>query len=389
MTDGPIHEDGSPEAPATERPFTHPLAAYEQPKNEDGTPRVDPRQALIDKIAQQNDEERTAPEGYVLHGVVPEKDGRAAGDLSAEELEAAKQVLEDGHTSEPMHPESEEKEPLPDKYANDPLADFIVMDGDEPMFRTVVEGQEQLIPLDKARRELQKRIAGDIRLQQNAEWQRQLEQREAALKANEQAWQEKTASPPPSSPDVDDVDFDAEAREVVSGLFTGSEEEAAAKLAKLLKGSRGATQATPAIDPEQIAQQAAAAARKQIEADTIKKDVETGWTKFQEDYPEIAQDENLFRYADGMTDAIAAENPEWLPSQVMQEAGRRTREWLKTIQSPEPSDQAPSNDRQERKRELRPMPRVRQGTPEKEPEEREPTPGDYIAELRKQRGQAV
>ena len=116
--------------------------------------------------------------------------------------------------------------------------------------------------------------------------------------------------------------------------------------------------------------------------------MKTGYNKFVDSYPEIANDENLFRYADSLTDAIAVENPEWVPSEVMLEAGKRTREWVETFKTPEPSEK-PNNDRQERKRNLRPMPRARQGTPEKEVVEKEPTAGDYITELRKQRGQAA
>ena len=42
------------------------------------------------------------------------------------------------------------------------------------MFRTLVDGKEQFIPLDRARAQLQKHLAADIRLQQASERQQQL-----------------------------------------------------------------------------------------------------------------------------------------------------------------------------------------------------------------------
>lgn len=48
---------------------------------------------------------------------------------------------------------------------SDPLADYIVRpEGRPPQFRTVVDGKVVLIPLDKARAQLQKHVAADVRL---------------------------------------------------------------------------------------------------------------------------------------------------------------------------------------------------------------------------------
>jgi len=116
-------------------------------------------------------------------------------------------------------------------------------------------------------------------------------------------------------------------------------------------------------------------------------DVNTGFKKFSEDYPEIMADQALFGYADSMTDGIAAENPEWLPSEVMLEAGKRVREWVQSMKAPEPSAQPTNNDRLERKKQLRPLPRMRQGTQESEPVEQPQTPSQMMEEIRQARGQ--
>ena len=219
----PIHaEDGSPlrEESQTERPFTHPMAAHQEDPETEGGMEIDPRMALIEEMAAKNDEERQAPEGAVLNGMIPEV---------PEGYEPTEDVI-----ITPIEEETPAEESLPEQYANDPMAEFIVMDGDKPMFRTQYQGEERLIPLENAHREIQKNVAADIRLQQNTEWQRNLEEREEQLRQQSAALNERLNTmhqSPPSTPeaDVDDVDLDAEAREVVSGLFTGSEEEAAAK----------------------------------------------------------------------------------------------------------------------------------------------------------------
>ena len=90
-----------------------------------------------------------------------------------------------------------------------------------------------------------------------------------------------------------------------------------------------------------------------------------------------------------MTDQIVEENPDMMPSEVMLEAGKRAREWVKNLkgeETSEPSEQ-PNNDRQERKRQLTPLPRARQGRQESETEETPETPADIMAEIRASRGQ--
>jgi hypothetical protein len=361
------------------------MSAHDPAEGEDGEKPVDPRQAMIEQVANQNNEDRLG-DGPVVDGLIP------AAPAVDEEGDEGPQAT-DGFTSEPMHPEEEPGvEPLPDEYADDPLAEFIVMDGDKPMFRTVFEGEERFIPLENAQRELQKQVAGDIRLQQNAEWQKNLEAREEQLRQQEVALRAKLQDEPLGSPpsdqssDVDDAALDEEAREVVSGLFSGSEEDAAAKLAAFVRKSRGAL--TPAVDSEALAARAVTVAREQITAADREKDAKRGYKAFGESYPEIINDPQLFRFADGMTDTVAEEHPDWAPSEVMLEAGKRTRGWVESFKTPEPSEVAPDNDRQDRKRNLRPMPRPRQGIQETEPEAPPETGADIIASIRESRGQA-
>lgn len=305
--------------------------------------------------------------------------------------------LEPGLSSQDqMHQQAaEEGTELPDDLKSDPLADYIVMNGEAPMFKTKVDGEEQLIPLDAAKNQLQKHVAAEIRLQQAATERKNLEARAAALAENEAAFnarqQAAEASPPSVVSDVSDQDLEAEAREVVKTLFTGSETEAVEGLTELLGKTRQAP--GPQVDPQEVANQAVAAARQQLEAERAQeaaafreKDLNTGFEQFSKEYPDIVGDVNLFRYADGMTDTIEVEHPDWAPSKVMAEAGKRTRSWVESMKAPSEAERQPS-DRHNRKRNLTPMPRARSGTQEAPAEAAAETPQSMMEEIRAARGQ--
>lgn len=277
----------------------------------------------------------------------------------------------------------------------DPLADYIVVSNGVPMFKTKVDGQEKLIPIENARAQLQKHVAAEIRLQQAAAEKRALEQREAAIAESEAKLAAKLKqlqeAPPSVKPDVSDQDLSDQAHQVVSSLFTGSEDEAVKSLTELLGKVRQAP--GPQTDPSETVAMAVAAAKRELAAEQAakdkekqQKDINSGFTKFSTDYPEIVADPNLFRYADGLTDTIQSENPDWSPSAVMTEAGKRTREWVESLKTP--VSEQPNNDRQNRKRKLTPMPQARTATQEREMEEPPETPQSLMDSIRAARGQA-
>jgi len=381
MSETAIVTDASLEETPTNAPLTDNVEGVDNEDGQEQDQAVDPRMAIMERMADLNNEERAIRPGSVKQEDMPA--GEPVPELEDE-------VIETGLESQ----ETIGEDQLPEEYADDPLAEFIEMQGDEPMFRTVVNGQQQLIPLEKARADLQKGMAADQRLREAATVQARLEDREKAIVAREQELQAKlqgmhTAATPPQRGEEpqSDESLTEEARSVVKELFTGSEEDAAAKLADLLLKSRGAAQVSTSMDPAQIAQAAVAAAKQELSVEAQAKDVTKGYKKFVEDYPEIAADDNLFAFADGLTSKIEAEHPDWMPSEVMLEAGKRTREWVESQKGDKKtSEQDPAqNDRTERKRKLRRVPRARQGAEPKEntPEE---TPGSIIAEMRKARG---
>ncbi len=329
----------------------------------------------------------------------------------------------DGAASrEPMHTPPAEPKPdaLPADVAADPLSEYIVMQDGEPMFSTKVNGQLRLIPLEDARRELQIGTAAAIRMNEATRLHQQVTERAAAVSANEAALAQRVAAAPvvpevPVHTDLTEEDLFDEAKEIFSTAFTGTEEDAARKLAKTLVKLRGsvtapAIQVQPPVDERAIVRKAAQAAVTAVQNVEKTKDVRSGYVKFQEDYPEVMADPALYKMADDMTDGIEKEYPEWAISQVMDEAGKRTRAWVNKLKGiepdplPDPPDlpvnqipgappQPPTQDhRQDRKSELVRIPPIAgSGVHEQQADEveKEQTPREALAELKTSRGQPV
>jgi hypothetical protein len=325
----------------------------------------------------------------------------------------------DGAASiQPMHtPPTEPKPaPLPADVAADPLSEYIVMQDGKPMFSTKVNGQLRLIPLEDARRELQIGTAAAIRMNEATRLHQQVSEREVAMSANEAALAQRVATAPavissvPAQTDLTEEDLYDEAKEIFSTAFTGTEEDAARKLAKTLVKLRGsvtpAAQMQPRVDERAIVRKAAQAAVGAIQNVEKTKDVRSGYVKFQEDYPDVMSDPALYKMADNMTDEIERENPTWPISQVMDEAGKRTRAWVNKLKGvePDPPDplppgsqnigvlpQPPTQDhRQDRKSELVRIPTVASAAVHEQPVddvETEQSPQEAFAQLKASRGQ--
>lgn len=373
-----------------------------------------PRQAAIDAMTARMEQSRqteldeaiAADPGLAAHQAeldnaieVENAEARERGELPALDPDGA-------HTRQAMHP-ADDKAPA----SKDPLSEFVVMQKGVPMFQVKVNGQTQLIPLDQAKRQIQIGVAAETRMKQASIYEtnttRALDARERALTVKEQALLQRTQAQPavPAQADLSEADLLDEAREIFSTAFSGTEEDAARKLARVLTKIRspGVSPAAP-IDEAALISKATRAAVNVLKAEGQEKDVLTGYERFQKDYPDIMADPQLYKMADDMTDEIEKENPQWLISQVMDEAGKRTRAWVENITGkayvmPEPAmaTKTPVNllhptqvNRQERKQGLVKIPAVAAGavhqTPVDEPEH-EQTPSEALAQLKAARGQ--
>ena len=344
-------------------------------------------QAAIEREIDQSNAAAVAA-GTLAPGVDPDLDGAAS--------------------RTPMHSPAPPVTTLPAELAGDPLSEYIVMDKDQPMFQTKVNGEIRLIPLAEARRQIQIGTAAEIRMQQASSYEKEtaanVNTREQQLRQKELAFNQRVEQATPNSnvpaqADLSDDDLLDEARDIFNTAFAGTEEDAARKLARTLSKLRApaAVAQAPVIDENAIAQRAARAAVTAVDSRDRNKDVQTGYAQFQEDYPEIMNDAHLYKMADDMTDEIAKENPNWDISRVMDEAGTRTRAWVSGLKGEKPQirsaptvPQHPTQDRHARKAGLVRMPQAAASAvhqiPTEEPET-EQTPAEAFAEIKASRGQ--
>lgn len=384
-------------------------------------------------LAQIKDDIEGDPGAKVLHDRMQEAQDAATaqgikdGLLPAPESVAKPPLDPDGAAyREKMHPgrptppaalPEDDTDPtvLPEELQDDPLAEHIVMDDDQPMFSLKVNGQHVLMPLSEARRRLQIGTAAEIRMQNAAAKEKNVDERERRVIAGEEALALRVrvepiqVQPVPVQPDLSEQEIRLQAKDVFTTAFSGSEEDAAEKLTKLLIATRiPPVQQVAPIDEAGIVNRAAKAAVGAVTAVTIKQDLIVGLETFSEKYPEIMNDVNLYRMADSMTDEIAIEHPGWLKSQVILESGKRTSEWIENLKGTPvveeiidpvvPTDdetiseqpQPPTQIRQERKRTLVKIPQaVTAVQPPAEPEPVQQTPQEALDEVRRGRGQAT
>lgn len=217
---------------------------------------------------------------------------------------------------------------------------------------------------------IQKRLAAEDIMAQAAREKQELAQQKAELERLKRAWdQEKTkVVEPKKETNVRDM-----ARSIVERIFSGDEEEAENAIADILS----AQQPQPAIslDPQTVAQEAARQARWGI-------DLETAQERFETDFADIAGNPDLRNMADQKTVEIMAQNPDWLPSKVIAEAGKQVREFVKSINPA--ADPLAARDLEKKKLDLAPKTSARApGKPETKPKTKE----ELFAEIQASRGQ--
>jgi hypothetical protein len=325
------------------------------------------RESRGERISADRVQGRSAAAGEEADPILQEEGADPAADAAAEEAARAVRISTKGE---------------------DPLAEYVVRDNGKAMFKTVVDGKVHLVPLDKARAQLQKHLAADIRLQQATERQRGLDAREVAIRTTETQLRQRAAQPVVQP--MDDAALERESTELVRSLVSQPEAVAAKRMAETLKKIRTAA---PQIDVNAVARQASTLARQEIAAEDNVKALSSGLQDFTRDYPDISADPDLFALADRKTNAIAAEHPEWTPGQVMDEAGKQTREWVagisgKPVVRKDPKSPTLPNNRQLVKQTLKPMPQARSARPAQVVDETGTSPSDALAEIRKSRGQA-
>lgn len=274
------------------------------------------------------------------------------------------------------------------------LRNFIAIGDDGvPLFRAKVNGQDRLIPLDKAQQQLQKHEAADVRLQQAADATRQSQERLAEVQRREAALTQRPAQVPLSvTSDVDDKAVEQEAANLSKVLLNGTPDEITTALTGVLKRTRQAP--APAIDRKALVNEAVVTVKQELAVDGHNKSLAKGYSEATSAYPEIFADPNLYTFADNLSTKIAKDSPELTPDQVIMEAGKRTRAWVASLKGEKPAATVDTtvvseSRRVANKQQLRPVPPARIARAPAAEAAQQETPQSILAEMKAARGQAA
>ena len=122
-------------------------------------------------------------------------------------------------TQQSIAPSEPAQQGLPQNLQDDPLADFIEMQNGAAMVKAKVNGQDRLIPLADAKRQLQIGVAAEVRMQSAAEREKAAEARERRIIAGEAALvarlkQQQAQPAVPAEADLTEEDLHEEAQDI-------------------------------------------------------------------------------------------------------------------------------------------------------------------------------
>jgi hypothetical protein len=299
-----------------------------------------PREKALNEIARQNNE---------LNGIVVPESEDHDDDLQQTQQQAA---------------------------VNDPLQELGYYKNEAGVLVTKmkINGVEREVPASQVKAYLQKEIAGDQRLQQAAERERQLQKKEQEIAQRETQLKSTLAKPQPPTLGVEEAE--RQAKEFYQNFWHGSEEEAVKAIQNIMRRDNAT------VDADQIAEQAAAKTMSKIEQQENQKrqqvlaaSVDKGNELLKRDFPEVHADPRVFSLVNAEVDRLAMAQKsgdpalkEKLPEHLIVQAATHIREFLgRPLKKPgTPQD----GSRADRKAGLKPVVRGRSigSDPRKEPQ---------------------
>lgn len=218
-------------------------------------------------------------------------------------------------------------------------------DDGKPYTTLKINGQMVKVPADRVAQQLQKELAGDVKLN---EANRLMQQAQQLLQQREM--QRSTTTQPPAQ----GADWKQEAKQFLDQLYDGeSTDVAAEKLADLLNKASAPRQAP---DPQSLMPQLTSAVESVFAQREYSKDLQEGLTLFSENYSHLAGDEYLADMVDRETLRIERENPALTPKQIIEAAAKKVDAWLQARGGNAHQSRADADSRAERKRNLQPIP---------------------------------
>lgn len=213
--------------------------------------------------------------------------------------------------------------------------------------RLKVNGEIRELTQEEYDRQLSKELAGDQKLRLAAEKEQQLRQLEAELNRRQQQSQEQPPAKPAAVPDLDEA-FDG----FVSAFYEGDADAARERFKAIIEGRQTST---PNID--QLIADTATRVKAEFAEERHREDLANSYTKFEEEFSDIANDPVLLAAADVVLKDVQTEHPDWDVGDLYMEAGKRTRAKLALDKPGRPAPRADA-ERRQRKANLKPVPRA-------------------------------
>jgi len=256
-------------------------------------------------------------------------------------------------------------------------------DGKQWVTKIKVNGEEVNVPFDSLKSSHQKDRASQEKFQAAAIKERELLYREQQLQERI-----KQLNSQPPQQDVEQQEEVGDVDDIVEKYHEALFQDDAAEAAKLLRtlANSGRSNATQNI--EEVVNQAILSheARKKAEREHIQRaayqaELEDAVRSFNDNYPDIAESEELRAVADRKTITLTQENPDWTPSQIINAAAEYTREWA--------GISSESNGRFNRKQKIVRQPKSVRASSSSPKDDVPMTPSEIVAEMRKARGQTI
>ncbi len=242
-------------------------------------------------------------------------------------------------------------------------------DGQQWVTKVKVNGEDIDVPFDSLKSSHQKDRASQEKFQSAAIKERELMYREQQIQE-----QLKQLNSQPSGQDVEQEEETSDIEDIVEKYHVKT----------LANSGRGnATQNVEEVVNQAILSHEARkkAEREHIERAAYQSELEDAVRSFQDNFPDIAESEELKAIADRKTITLTQENPDWTPSQIINAAAEYTREW---------SGVRPElNGRLERKKKIVRQPKSVMASASTGKDNTPLTPSQIVAEMRKARGQSI
>jgi hypothetical protein len=206
---------------------------------------------------------------------------------------------------------------------------------DDSFVSIQINGGEEDVPVSTLKRSYQKDVAGDRKLEDAANRNKELDEREEKIAARETALEVK---PDEAEPKLSREDAKAQ---FTAAIYDGEE----GKINEAIDVLMPEEQEAKPSEPVNITEEVASGIEKKFDEMAFNKAAQA----FKTDYPDIVNDTQLARQADGFLGDILKENPGMTEAEALPLAGERTQKWVNDLKGPTEPEEVKPTEREKKK----------------------------------------